>query len=127
MRAQTAVLALVWGIAGGIAGSNCREGDGASTVAGRVTAEDGQSGVACNVEINSESSPFYAPGFVGTRTGEEFTYRATGGAIEDVYVQIRCDGYQPLKVGRLSLKPRQRLSLGELVLRRIDAKPATKG
>jgi hypothetical protein len=106
-----------------ISGSSCRNASGNATVVGRLATDDHQSGVACTVEVNSETAPFYVPGLVRTHTGDEFAYSTGGQAIEDVYVQVRCQGYEPLKVERLSFRPGHTLALGQLVLRKMDRKP----
>ena len=85
---------------------------------GRIVASDGRQGVPCTIEVNSASSPFYAPDGLEAKTGERFEWSCAGDdTIDAVYAAVRCDGYELSLASQLSVRCTRRLNVGDIVVR----------
>lgn len=92
---------------------------GVGEIHASVTAADGKSGVACQVEINSMPGFFSGPITVPVKTGGEFKHEMeTTGSIRNMYAAIRCEGYGTRVSRTFELEPGSKIDLGNLVVSR---------
>ena len=92
---------------------------GIGEIRASVTAADGKSDVACQVEINSTPGFFSGPITIPVKTGGEFKHEVeTTGPIRNMSAAIRCEGYQTRMSRTFDLEPGSKINLGNLVVSR---------